>query len=39
MEGGTVFVRAVSIKVKPSREAGLARIFEEEVIPRFRQRR
>jgi len=34
-----MFARAVSIKVKPGCEAELTRIFEQEVIPRFRQER
>ena len=34
-----MFARAVSIKVKPDCEAALTRIFEQEVIPRFRQER
>jgi hypothetical protein len=34
-----MFARAVSIKVKPDCEAELTRIFEQEVIPRFRQER
>ena len=34
-----MFVRAVSIKVKPGCEAELSRILEQEMIPRFRQER
>ena len=34
-----MFARAVSIKVKPGCEAGLSRIVEQEVVPRFRQER
>ncbi len=34
-----MFAGAVSIKVKPDCEAELTRIFEQEVIPRFRQER
>ena len=34
-----MFARAVSIKVKPGCEAELTRIFEREVVPRFRQER
>ena len=34
-----MFARAVSIKVKPGCKAELSEIFEQEVIPRFRQER
>ena len=34
-----MFARVVSIKVKPGCEAKITRIFEQEVIPRFRQER
>jgi len=37
MQGGTMFARAVFIKVKPDCEAELTSIIEREVIPRFRQ--
>jgi len=37
MKGSTMFARAVFIKMKPDCEAELTRIFEQEVIPRFRQ--
>ena len=37
MRRGTMFARAVSIKMKPDCEEELTRIFEQEVIPRFRQ--
>lgn len=39
MRRDTMFARAVFIKVKPGCEAELAEIFDQEVIPRFRQER
>lgn len=34
-----MFARAVSIKVRPDCESELSRIFEQKVVPRFRQER
>ena len=39
LERGSMFARAVSMKMKPGCEAELTRIVEQEVIPRFRQER
>ena len=35
MRSGTIFARAVSIKLKPGCAAELSRILEQDVIPRF----
>jgi hypothetical protein len=39
MRRGTIFARAVSIKVKPGCAAELTRVLEQDVIPLFRQER
>jgi len=39
MREGTIFARAVSIKVKPGCEAELSRIIEQDVLPLFRMER